>query len=228
MAEIVPEGKKGDVEVKHLVVSEQASLITFLKGQNKTSRRTYIPPGKYAQLLVDGEVMMSDTPAERMESLPCLNAAEGHVFVGGLGLGMLVKALCAKEEVHSVTVYELSTDVIDLVLPYVSDPKLKVVHRDVYEGPEDMTRFDTIFFDIWPTYGTDLLPVIDELKGLYMDNFTGHWMRGWLEEELLATTAIMACLATCGKNGGDLEKALDIVNTMVTSAVEQAQMQRAG
>ena len=82
-----------------------------------------------------------------------IEAAHGHVLVGGLGMGVYARLVCRKPEVASVTVVEPEWDVIDIVKPVIDHPKLRVVQSSFedYCSKADIRRaFDYCFVDIWP------------------------------------------------------------------------------
>jgi hypothetical protein len=189
MAEIVPEGTSGNVQVKHVVVSEAESKFTALRSAMHGNRGEYVPPGKYAQIIVGGVLMMSDTPNEHRTNWKVLQKAHGDVLIGGLGLGMITHAIAAKPEVTSVTVIEKSPDVIKLIGPTLP-PKVRVIQGDVFTWkPEKGTLFDVLYFDIWSTICTDNLRQMATLhrrfaRSLRRDHGT-EWMGSWCHDLLL-------------------------------------------
>lgn len=202
MYEILPEGKSGKVAVEHFEVNFACSEMTKLRAALNPDTRwyEYIAPGKYTRLLINGTLFMTDTGHERWSSLPLLDNARGNVLVTGLGLGMVLTPLLANPKVKKVVVVEKNSDVAQVVLPplmkyWQSCHFLRVrdVVRDVAVSLGDAwtwnpyketiqkgQKFDTIFHDIWATFGPELLPEFRKLKRRYRkwlakDGWTGCW-----------------------------------------------------
>jgi hypothetical protein len=185
MADIIPEGKCGSAEIKHVTVSQHDSNMSARHGGEH-----WVPAGKYAQLHVDGKLMMSDTRHERITNLEFVRRAHGKVLIGGLGLGMILKPILAKPEVDSVLVIEQSDDVIGLIWPHVENPKLDVWKADVFtwNPPQSLGKWQTIYLDIWPDLCTDNLPQIARLHQkykYYLDRTDPDcWMGSWEQDTL--------------------------------------------
>lgn len=126
-----------------------------------------IPTGDYIKLIVNGELMMSNTPMEKRTSWDFVTTAEGDVLICGLGIGLVILPLLESEKVKSITVVEKYQDVIDCVLPqiksYDKQNKLKVICEDCFEY-NTKERFDTIFIDIWASINRDVYE--EEMKPL--------------------------------------------------------------
>jgi len=182
MHKVVPEGECGAAKVEHFTVTEEASRFTALRGA-----LDYVPPGRYARLLVGGHTVMSDTDLEHRTNFEVVRKAQGDVLIAGLGLGMILWPIVAKPEVRSVLVVELRPEVIALVGPHLPRKKLRmVVEGDIYTWrPPKGTKYDTIYFDIWSDLCTDNL---DEMTKLHRA-FCRHkapdgWMGSWGQEVL--------------------------------------------
>ena len=114
-----------------------------------------IVPGTYTRLIADGELQMSDTPAEKQDHLEVVQKATGECLVMGLGIGMVASAMALKPEVTKITVIERNADVIALVAPHLS-PKIEVLQADALEWlPPPGKKWDVIWHDIWPTICLD-------------------------------------------------------------------------
>jgi hypothetical protein len=103
-----------------------------------------------------GEVWMSMTPAEMLSQRRGVQAAEGTVVLGGLGLGWLLRKVCEKPSVERVLVVEKSQELLDwygmdLCQRYrkVSD----VICDDVYNQIGQHGAKVKYLLDIWPTFG---------------------------------------------------------------------------
>jgi hypothetical protein len=182
MVEIVPEAQIGIASVEHFDVSQAASRFSALRIGN------YVPAGRYAKLKVNGFLVMSDTSMEHQTNWEFVDEARGNVLVAGLGLGMILHPVLAKPEVLSITVIEKHADVISLVGPTVTNPKLTILNADIYEWkPEKGAKFDTLYFDIWAEQSTDTL---EDMRKLHMRfrSFKAKdgWMNSWRRDELRA------------------------------------------
>jgi hypothetical protein len=194
MAPIIPEGKQGVAEIKHISISESEARLDSLRSAIKGVGHHAVEAGSFCQLLVNGGVMMSDTRHEQRSNLGLIWNAKGHVLVAGLGIGMVIVPLLASPDVTRVTVIEKHDDVRALVEAPLREylgkdsERLEVVTSDVFEykAPKGV-KYDTIYFDIWPDICTDNLDEMSTLhrkfarrkssKAAYMDS----WMKGELQ-----------------------------------------------
>lgn len=148
-----------------------------------------ISAGDYVKLYVDGELMMSDTPFERRTNYDFVKNAKGRIMIAGLGIGLILNALKKKVEsgeVTSIVVYEKYQDVIDLVADRYSDLPLEVRHEDILiYKPKKEEKYDTIYFDIWPSVTVDNLPEIAMLHQRWKSHKEkGGWMSSWMVDYL--------------------------------------------
>jgi hypothetical protein len=150
---------------------------------------SYIEPGRYIKLIVNGELMMSDTPFEQRTNMSFVCSAKGDVMIAGLGVGLILHNIedkVYKGEVTSITIYEKYQSVIDLVSPQFSNLPITYVCEDILTyKPSSDEKYDTIYFDIWPTvdYEKNLL----EIRMLH-NRWKSHkkskdsWMNSWMKE----------------------------------------------
>ena len=103
-----------------------------------------------------GAVWMSMTPAEMLTQRSGVQAAEGTVVLGGLGLGWLLRKVCDKPSVERVIVVEESQELLDwygtdLCKRYgkVSD----VICDDVYNQIGKHGAKVKYLLDIWLHFG---------------------------------------------------------------------------
>jgi hypothetical protein len=187
MTEVLQPGKLGEAEIKHFTVTKDASMwSSFRPGE-------YCPEGEYAQLFVNGRLVMSDTHMEKNSNYDVVSQATGHTAIAGLGLGMILIPILRKPEVTEVTVIEKSQDVIDLVLPQLkayldgeAHSKLTVICADVLEWkPPKGWNADVIYFDIWPDICEDNLKDMNHLHRRFARRHSG-WMGSWMEHSLKA------------------------------------------
>lgn len=149
----------------------------------------YMRDGEYIRLVVNGNLEMSDTNMEKNSNWSFVNNAKGDVFIAGLGIGLILHNLRDKiksGEVTSVTVLEKSQDVIDLVAPYYKDLGIKVIQGDIREyKPQKEEKYDTIYFDIWPTINEDNLEEIATFHQRWkFHKRKGGWMSSWMQDTL--------------------------------------------
>jgi len=153
-------------------------------------------PGTYHRLLrmKNGQVdalVMSDTDAEMIDFLNDMKGARGHVLVGGLGMGLVLKAMMLIGKVKKITVVEVSKDLIDLVQPYVFDLARRygigvtIHHDDIMEWrPTPNTLFDYAWFDIWDEISPDNLPDMALLEQMYRPVMKANGkIKHWCERE---------------------------------------------
>lgn len=190
MVEIVPERAIGVARVEHFEVTPEGSRQAAFGCRSVLD----LPPdpGHYARLTVRGQLMMTDTYMEKRTNRAFLDAARGDVLIAGLGLGMIVHPVLAKEGVTSVTVVEKYADVIDLIRPTLpASDKLTLVEADIFTWqPEKGRRWHCIYFDIWPDITTDNLKQMETLHRRFgRRKKPDGWMASWTHGELKAREA---------------------------------------
>lgn len=131
------------------------------------------------RLLFDpnGRLWMSDTPQERIMMYNNGRRSQGHVLVGGLGLGLYPQfaVLGAVGQATRFTIVERSSVVRDIVEPTLRvalDVPLEVKSGDVLaylSGPVTI-RYDTIFLDTWENLDPIHLPEINRLRDLALNH----------------------------------------------------------
>lgn len=182
MAPIIPEGQIGEFRITHRTKTWPEVTMETMKSPADWTMR-FARTGTYCILWTHDKTIMSDTDFERVTNRDILRDAQGHVLVGGLGIGMLPYHLCKKKSIKSVIVLELRQEVIELVAPHIKHRKLNVVQGDVMHPPLlPRQQFDYVYLDIWPQVGVEW----DELKPL-LDSYKGFLKKGgtvdaWLSE----------------------------------------------
>jgi hypothetical protein len=191
---LLPPTEKQNSKLDLIEVTEHDITMSKIRAmQNPREYRDYIglKPGKFLRLLVNGRTMMSNTPMEVNTNSEFIQHANGHVFVAGLGIGLILKALQVKSEVTSVMVMEKETSVMEMVWDKLGlDDRFKVFNGDVFTtGPNMFTpkMFDTVYFDIWPDVCGDYWEQVKQLKRKYRawmnkDN-PDKWIGAWREED---------------------------------------------
>lgn len=137
-----------------------------------------VSEGDYIALKINGQLMMSNTYMEKRTSAEFVNNANGNVLICGLGIGLVIMPLLARNSVKSITVIEKCQDVIDCVLPqlkpYDKENKLNVICADCFDW-ETKDKYDTIFIDIWAyinedVYNEEMKPLKRKYRKLLSDD----------------------------------------------------------
>lgn len=190
VAEFLPEGEKGVAKIKHIEVSEADASFSRMRQAATGGREQAVRPGKYAQLFVGNQLMMSDTQMERDTNRDFVRQARGNVLIAGLGVGMILVPILKKANVGTVLVVEKHQDVIDLVSPSfkeaIEDDRLVILREDIFTMElEKSWSFDTIYFDIWPNITTRNLKEMAVLHKRFRPSLARNgWMDSWLHDEL--------------------------------------------
>jgi hypothetical protein len=195
----IPEGKSGSYAIEHFTYPAGKELCTanlrhamMSMGAQKIKKVVYDSPTKWHRLTYERGVWMTDIPSEQEQHRKLLEKFEGHVLVGGLGLGLAANWLAKRKHVKSVTVVEVSEEVIELVQPHIRDPRkiVNVVHADLLEFLRRRgLRYDWAFYDIWQsdgegTFFDTVIPLRELSAGHVCDTSVVCWnedvMRGQL------------------------------------------------
>ncbi len=114
----------------------------------------------FPAVLENGREWMTLQPNEMVTTWPAIKEAHGRVLTYGLGLGYFAYHAAEKPEVESVTVVDLSEDVIDLfkkhILPqFPHKEKIRLVNEDAFAFADTKMggSFDFVFGDIWHDAG---------------------------------------------------------------------------
>ena len=162
----------------------------------------YAPLGFFTEkfyfpaVLEDGNEWMTLTPVDLDTCDEAIEKAHGKVVTFGLGLGYYAYMCAEKPDVSSVTVVEISEDVIRLfkqhILPQFSHPeKIRIVKCDAIEYARDVMPgedFDYAFVDIWRD-ASDGAPVYEKMKPLELlspNTEFSYWIEGFLKSRLRA------------------------------------------
>jgi hypothetical protein len=176
----VPEGRRGKWAVERFVVPEHS-----IKGMRCALEGRPIPAGEYTALRDGGTfgTVMSDTPAEVRDIMPCVAAAKGRVLINGLGLGVLLNAVLAKASVSHVDVVEVEPDVAALVWPtYAGDLRAHLHIADAFEIKwPARAKWDVAWHDIWGGICSDNVQQMARLKKKYARRV--RWQGCWCERE---------------------------------------------
>jgi len=182
---IIPEGESGDWKIERFTVSEQEAKFDNMRASIHGSRR-FCWPGTYTRLTRNGKTIMSDTVDEVGDILGPIREAKnrgGDVLINGLGLGIVVNAILKNDNVNSVTVIEISQDVIDLVGSHWMEKygdRLNIIKADAleYKSPKGM-KYSVVWHDIWDNICADNLEEMKKLHRKYgrKSEWQGSWCR---------------------------------------------------
>lgn len=135
-------------------------------------------------------VMASDKPDEIYIQYIAFHKMHGRVLVGGLGLGMAANMIAAMPQVSSVTVIEKEPDIIRLVEGTL-DPKVSVVHADVFECASQLSpgQYDSAYYDTWYStarreWGVSVVPLYRASRHAGIET-----LGAWGEHEMVAQLA---------------------------------------
>lgn len=183
----VPNGKTDRVQIDTFRVSPEGAMISNMRMLRDGEYWMRIDPGTYKRLIVDGVLMMSNTPMEYYSNNWIIKWGRGRILINGLGLGCVLTALLKKPEVTEIWVVEKDPDVIKLVWPtFASDPRVKLIEADALEYmPPKGEMFDYVWHDIWPTITTENLPEMAKLHRRYARRCRHQesWTRDYLKRK---------------------------------------------
>ena len=146
----------------------------------------------FPAILENGNEWMTLTPIDLDTCDEAIEAAHGKVVTFGLGLGYYAYMASEKAEVESVTVVELSADVIRLfethILPKMPNGhKIKIVNMDAFKYAEEVMPsegFDLAFVDTWRD-ASDGAPMYLRMKALEQLSPSTRFMY-WIENFLIS------------------------------------------
>lgn len=139
---LIPAGKLGTAEVVH----DSPDFLSKLRGERDGRP---LNADIYTRLIVNDTLWMTDAEFECWTNAPFLRTAKGDVLIAGLGLGLILTPLLTNKAVSSVTVLEISPDVIALIGPHFNSKKLTIINVDARAWTPPAKAFDVIYFDIW-------------------------------------------------------------------------------
>ena len=119
--------------------------------------------------------MMSSHASEIISCKDFLDKAYGDILNFGLGLGIVIFPLLDDPTVKSIKIVELDKDLIELISPFIKERdvnnKVSIVHGDAFTYHRELKeKFDTIFFDIWPSLYLKTLIEMEFLHKAYFKN----------------------------------------------------------
>jgi hypothetical protein len=186
----VPEGKSGDWVIERFTVSDADESFGRMRATfSFSSFGRYVSAGTYTALRRGGTMVMSDTRDEIRDQWEILHAS-GDVLINGLGLGVVARGCLLNPKVTSVTVVELSRDVIMLVEPWLKEiakkanTPLTIIQADALTWqPPKGKRWGMVWHDIWDNICGDNLDDMHRLHRKYgrRCDRQGSWCRAQVE-----------------------------------------------
>jgi len=185
---VIPNGQSGEWRVETFEVSEEDVALENMRMTWKLGmgRRT-ISPGKYQRLMRGSVVVMSNTDAEindHRHAMYKMRDSE-NVLINGLGLGVVLRDILDSDTLKSVTVIEISEDVIRLVGPtFQDDERVNIVCCDAFKyKPPKGIRYGVVWHDIWDYICADNLLEMHRLHRKYgkRADWQGSWCRSLCE-----------------------------------------------
>lgn len=179
----IPEQESGDWKIVKFEVSEEEAEFFNLRQLINNRPGREILPGNYTKLMhKEYGLVMSDTQAEILDQTDIMYEARENVLINGLGLGLVLQYILSKSEVKKVVVNEISSDLINMIQPYFTDPRLTINHANAFTWKPDGIRFNVVWHDIWYFINGDLYPEMKKLKRRYAHWLQEpHWQGCWCE-----------------------------------------------
>lgn len=157
------EGTCGDWKLSKFSVSPREAQLHLVRCLIKGCLDRKIEVGTYWKLSHNGEVIMTNTPAEVKDHIQFIRKARGKVLVAGLGLGMVLHELLRNPNITKVTVVEISKEVIELTGKFYVDPRLEIINDDIFKFIPSC-KYDYGWYDIWNYISSDNCSEMDVLK----------------------------------------------------------------
>ncbi|MFT6324463.1 MAG: spermidine synthase [Halieaceae bacterium] len=134
----------------------------------------------YRELLINGELHMSDIPIELYQYEPYFENYRGDVLIMGMGMGV-INDLTDYKKVTSMDIVELYPGVVDLNKSY---PNTNVIIADG-RSFVPTKLYDVIWIDIWNLLHKKNLPEMRQMKEKFEKYLKpGGWVDCWGRREL--------------------------------------------
>lgn len=172
--------------------------ITVTVLSQKVENEEYDPQTDPIEDKYKKKIWMSDAPGEYFEMCDLVNRiipkykyndlCTQNILVGGLGLGLIVFLLKLRTDIRTVTVVEISEDIIKMVVPYIrkfytiddvlfmKDDFLEAIPKLKKTGIE----YDVIIADIWQAYNKEGREVFEKTKDIMEKSYPNAQHLYWL------------------------------------------------
>ncbi len=203
----LPAKQVGNYRIHKFTITPEEAAVYNLKATIRGVEDMVVEPGDYTSLLrgsgAKDIVVMSDTPSERRDHVEIVKRGHGHVLVNGLGLGVVLNALCMSLDVDKVTVIEFAPEVVALVGKFYREKfpgRVEIIQGNALQyRPPAGVHYGAVWNDIWDTISPDNLPDMRLLQERYEP--ISDWCGSWREE-------------TCQWMDGEESRALHIAKTI--------------
>jgi len=169
----LPDMQKGDWKIERFTV-DRPDFHSLVRGRG-------VPIGEtFTRAMRGRTLVMSDTPAEMRDHSAPVRMAKGSCLLNGLGIGMVLKNILIKQAVTDVTVVEISQDLIDLVSPHYSDPRVSFICANAFDyKPPGGKRYQMVWHDVWDYICSDNLKEMEKLHRKYgkISDWQGSWCK---------------------------------------------------
>lgn len=188
---VIPDKKQGKWELKREELKAGEAFVCRDFAVTNDGRLIpqlgfFAEPFSFPAVTERGREWMTLMPNETVTTAPAIDAAHGKVLTYGLGLGYFAYMASEKENVRSVTIVELSRDVIELfetfILPqFPHRDKIKIVCEDAFKYAEKTApaeKFDFVFADFWHDAGDgrDLMLKMKEYEKYSPESEYAYWL----------------------------------------------------
>ncbi len=183
----IEEGVSGDFRIEKFSISLRDIMVT-----SRLYRGREVFPGTYTKLMLNNQIIMSDTTAEMNDHIVPVEKARGNILINGLGLGMVLLNCLLKPEVKHTTVIELSKDVIKLVSsPYekMFKDRLTIIWANAFNYKPKI-KYDMVWHDIWPEIKSSNYKQMKKLHYKYSKHAV--WQGSWCRDEVIEMKSIEA------------------------------------
>jgi len=189
----LPDYDAEGVVIDKMVITEAAANIDKLKAAFNPQRTDRsVDAGTYTRLTVDGQVWMTDTPAEVHDHMVVDEQLERWerptLLVAGLGIGLVVHRAITWHATERIDVVEIDPRVIRAVGPHYQQladdhgVELNIHESDVHDWRAPRGgAWDVAWFDIWPTINDDDMLEVRRLRSRFRKRV--GWSGAWAQDE---------------------------------------------
>lgn len=180
MHKFIPAGVVGEAKIVHDSPDPLTRARAWRDGQPLNA-------SVYCRLFVGNRLWMTDADFEARTNWEAVSHATGDVFLGGLGLGFMIRPILKNKDVKSVTIIELSKDVITMISPTLPKKKITVIHADARSWNPPKDAFDMIYMDIWANVpNSDDKADLRSVRKRYRNALReGGWYGAWCERHAM-------------------------------------------
>lgn len=191
---VPPYDHDGVVIERFQISARSADLDQLRAAFNPQRGDRSVEAGRYTRLAVDGQLWMTDTPAECEDHFPVDDAIAGRrnasVLIVGLGLGVVLQRAIDLGCTH-IEVVERDQRIIDAVGPHYQDlaagseAYVYFHHADIHQWRAGKgSWWDVVWLDIWSAITDEDIPEARRLKHRFRRH--ADWVGAWADAERAA------------------------------------------